>query len=152
MPLRGHTILSTIKTNNHRLPSHSSLIKNKSISKTALCYVKVYNEYKFICFFSSHSRYSGGDGEGLLNYGIVVLSDHDGMTLPPPAIVLDTDGNEPIRTDHVTVWTAPTRKLWIIWCQYPKELWRASLVFVGNLLRQPGREHPAVVVSLQDSG
>lgn len=65
---------------------------------------------------------SGGDGEGSLNYGIAVLSDDDGLTWSPPAIVLDTDGHGPIRTDHVTVWTAPTGELWILWSQYPETL------------------------------
>ncbi len=65
---------------------------------------------------------SGGEGEGHLNYGIVVLSDDGGLTWSPPAIVFDTDGTGPIRTDHVTVWTAPTGHLWIIWSQYPETL------------------------------
>ena len=65
---------------------------------------------------------SGGDGEGHLNYGIVVLSDDDGLTWSPPKIVFDTDGTGPIRSDHVVVWTAPTGELWIFWSQYPETL------------------------------
>ncbi len=65
---------------------------------------------------------SGGDGEGRLNYGIVVQSEDNGQTWSPPAIVFDTDGDGPIRTDHVTLWTAPTGELWIFWSQYPETL------------------------------
>src|SRR5690554_3130715 len=39
---------------------------------------------------------SGGEGEGHLNYGIVVFSDDDGHSWTPPAIVFDTDGEGPI--------------------------------------------------------
>lgn len=69
------------------------------------------------CGFSS-----GGEGEGHLNYGIVVTSDDDGASWSPPRIVFDTDGDGPIRTDHVTVWTAPSGALWILWSQYPEQL------------------------------
>lgn len=62
---------------------------------------------------------SGGEGEGNLNYGLLVFSDDDGCTWTPPHMALDTDGVEPIRTDHITVWTAPTGELWLFWSQYP---------------------------------
>lgn len=65
---------------------------------------------------------SGGEGEGHLNYGIVVTSDDDGASWSAPRIVFDTDGDGPIRTDHITVWTAPTGALWILWSQYPEGL------------------------------
>jgi len=65
---------------------------------------------------------SGGTGEGHENYCLLVTSDDDGLTWTPPAIVFDTDGDGPIRTDHLTVWTAPAGTLWIIWSQYPEGL------------------------------
>jgi sialidase-1 len=65
---------------------------------------------------------SGGDGEGHGNYGIVVFSDDDGLSWTPPHIVFDTDGDGPIRTDHVNVWTSPSGVLWILWSQYPEGL------------------------------
>lgn len=65
---------------------------------------------------------SGGEGEGHLNYGIVVTSDDDGASWSPPRIVFDTDGDGPIRSDHVTVWTTPAGALWILWSQYPEGL------------------------------
>lgn len=37
-------------------------------------------------------------------------------------MALDTDGDGPIRTDHVTFWTAPDGMLWLLWSQYPEEL------------------------------
>lgn len=69
------------------------------------------------CGFSS-----GGAGEGHLNYGIVVISDDDGRTWSPPVMALDTDGDGPIRTDHITFWTAPDGVLWLLWSQYPEHL------------------------------
>jgi hypothetical protein len=69
------------------------------------------------CGFSS-----GGTGEGHLNYGVVVISDDDGRTWSPPIMVLDTDGDGPIRTDHVTLWAAPDGVLWLLWSQYPEDL------------------------------
>lgn len=65
---------------------------------------------------------SGGSEEGHENYGIVVTSDDDGRTWTPPRIVFDTDGEGPIRSDHVTVWTAPNGHLWIMWSEYPEGL------------------------------
>lgn len=65
---------------------------------------------------------SGGTGEGVENYGIVVISDDDGLTWSPPYIVFDTDEEGPIRSDHVTVWTTPSGELWIMWNEYPERL------------------------------
>ncbi len=65
---------------------------------------------------------SGGEGDGHLNYGIVVTSDDDGASWSPPRIVFDTDGAGPVRSDHVTTWTAPSGALWIFWSQYPAGL------------------------------
>jgi len=66
------------------------------------------------CGFSS-----GGSEEGSENYGVVVTSDDEGETWSSPRIVFDTDGDGPIRSDHVTVWTAPNGRLWIMWSEYP---------------------------------
>ncbi len=65
---------------------------------------------------------SGGNGEGQLNYGVVVRSDDDGETWTPPAIVFDAHDEGMIRSDHVTTWTAPTGALWIMWSRYPSSL------------------------------
>ena len=69
------------------------------------------------CGFSS-----GGTGEGHLNYGLVVTSDDDGASWTSPRVVFDTDGEGPIRTDHVVAWTAPGGALWLFWNQYPEGL------------------------------
>ena len=69
------------------------------------------------CGFSS-----GGLKESHLNYGIVVYSDDDGRSWTSPYLVLDTDGDGPIRTDHITLWTAPTGVLWLLFSQYPEKL------------------------------
>ncbi len=66
------------------------------------------------CGFSS-----GGEMESQDNFGVVVYSDDDGRTWSEPFLVLDQDGPGGIRTDHVTVWTAPNGTLWIMWSEYP---------------------------------
>ena len=64
----------------------------------------------------------GGVGEGHLNYGMLVFSDDDGESWTSPQLVIDTDGEGPIRTDHVVVWTAPDGVLWVMFNQYPEGL------------------------------
>ncbi len=66
------------------------------------------------CGFSS-----GGEMESQDNFGVVLYSDDDGQTWSEPFLVLDQDGPGGIRTDHVTVWTAPNGLLWIMWSEYP---------------------------------
>ncbi|MFZ2654432.1 MAG: sialidase family protein [Victivallales bacterium] len=66
------------------------------------------------CGFSS-----GGLGEGQFNYGVLVTSNDDGRTWSRPQIVFDTDGDGPIRSDHVVCWVSPAGQLWIMWSQYP---------------------------------
>lgn len=67
---------------------------------------------------------SGGTGEGRENYVIVVTSDDDGKTWTPPRIVIDSKDAKggKVRTDHLTVWAAPSGQLWLMWSQYPKGL------------------------------
>lgn len=67
---------------------------------------------------------SGGKGEGQSNYVIVVSSDDDGATWSAPRIAIDTkdEKGRKIRTDHLTVWTAPSGELWVMWSQYPRGL------------------------------
>ena len=89
------------------------------------------------CGFSS-----GGTEEGHENYGVVVLSDDNGKTWSPPAIVFDTDGPGPIRSDHVTVWTAPTGNLWIMWSEYPEGLSGRHSSQWCMVSQNPDAEHP----------
>lgn len=72
---------------------------------------------RLVCGFCS-----GGTEECHLNYDIIIFSQDDGNTWSPPAIVLDTDGDGPIRSDHPTLWTAPNGTLWLMWSQYPNGL------------------------------
>jgi hypothetical protein len=81
--------------------------------------------------------------EGDENYGVVVFSDDDGATWSPPAIVFDTDGDGPIRSDHVTVWTAPTGHLWIMWSEYPEKLHGRHSSQWCMVSRNPDAENPA---------
>ena len=72
------------------------------------------------CGFSS-----GGERESQDNFGVVVYSDDDGRTWSQPFLILDQDGPGGIRTDHVTVWTDPNGKLWLMWSEYPLGLTQA---------------------------
>jgi hypothetical protein len=71
------------------------------------------------CGFSS-----GGEHESQDNFGVVVISDDDGVTWSKPYLVLDQDGPGGIRSDHVTVWSDPQGKLWVMWSEYPLGLVR----------------------------
>jgi hypothetical protein len=66
------------------------------------------------CGFSS-----GGERESQDNFGVVVISDDDGLTWSKPYLVLDQDGPGGIRSDHVTVWSDPRGKLWVMWSESP---------------------------------
>ncbi len=83
----------------------------------------------------------GGDGEGHLNYGMVVFSDDDGETWTSPQLVIDTDGDGPIRTDHVVVWTAPDGVLWVMFNQYPEGLRKRHSSLWAITCANPDDEH-----------
>ena len=69
------------------------------------------------CGFSS-----GGEKESQDNFGVVVTSDDDGVTWSKPYLVIDQDGPGGIRCDHVTAWSDPSGRLWIMWSEYPRGL------------------------------
>ena len=89
------------------------------------------------CGFSS-----GGTGEGNENYCIVVTSDDNGETWTPPRIVFDTDGDGPIRTDHLTCWTAPNGDLWLMWSQYPEGLTQPHSSLWAVVSKNPDADRP----------
>ena len=59
--------------------------------------------------------YSGGEGEGPLNYVALVSSDDDGESWTPPRLIVDPV--DPIRGFDPCLWTDPSGRLWLFWAQ-----------------------------------
>ena len=59
--------------------------------------------------------YSGGQGEGGLNYVLVVSSGDDGKTWSGPRVVIDPPG--PVRAYDPCLWHDPQGRLWLFWAQ-----------------------------------
>ncbi len=61
--------------------------------------------------------YTGGPGEGHLNYVLLARSDDGGETWTPPLMAIDPDGPGPIRAYDPAMWTDPTGRVWLFWAQ-----------------------------------
>ena len=59
--------------------------------------------------------YSGGVGEGPLNYVVLVSSDDNGASWSEIRLVVDP--TRPVRAFDPCLWTAPDGKLWLFWAQ-----------------------------------
>ena len=59
--------------------------------------------------------YSGGTGEGPLNYVVLVHSDDGGVTWSAPELVVDP--TDPVRAYDPCLWTDPQGRLWLFWAQ-----------------------------------
>ena len=59
--------------------------------------------------------YTGGPGEGIENYVVVVTSDDDGATWSDPVLVIDPPGR--VRAFDPTLWYDPCGRLWLFWAQ-----------------------------------
>lgn len=61
--------------------------------------------------------YGGGTGEDLHNYIMLVTSADDGRTWSPLKLVLDPDGDGPVRAFDPCLWHDPSGRLWLFWAQ-----------------------------------
>jgi hypothetical protein len=59
--------------------------------------------------------YSGGTGEGIENYVLLIYSDDNGITWTKPIIVVDPPGN--IRAFDSNIWYCNDEKLWFFWAE-----------------------------------
>lgn len=59
--------------------------------------------------------YSGGTGEGALNFVVLVTSDDDGLTWTEPTLVIDPPGR--VRAYDPALWVDPLGRLWLFWAQ-----------------------------------
>jgi len=61
--------------------------------------------------------YGGGQGEDRHNYILLATSQDDGRTWSPPKLVLDPDGDGPVRAFDPCLWHDPQGRLWLSWAQ-----------------------------------
>ncbi len=61
--------------------------------------------------------YGGGTGEDLHNYIMLVTSDDDGQKWSSLKLVLDPDGDGPVRAFDPCLWHDPSGRLWLFWAQ-----------------------------------
>lgn len=61
--------------------------------------------------------YGGGTGEDLHNYIMLVTSADDGRTWSSLKLVLDPDGDGPVRAFDPCLWHDPSGRLWLFWAQ-----------------------------------
>ena len=61
--------------------------------------------------------YTGGPGEGHLNYVLLASSDDRGETWSKPILAIDPDGPGPIRAYDPAMWTDPNGRVWLFWAQ-----------------------------------
>lgn len=61
--------------------------------------------------------YTGGPGEGHLNYVLLASSDDRGETWSPPILAIDPDGPGQIRAYDPAMWTDPNGTVWLFWAQ-----------------------------------
>ena len=59
--------------------------------------------------------YSGGQGEGPLNYVVLASSADDGEHWSAPGLVIDPP--HPVRASDPAVWVDPLGRLWLFWMQ-----------------------------------
>lgn len=64
--------------------------------------------------------YGGGVTEDRHNYVLLVTSGDDGQTWSAPKLVIDPDGDGPVRAFDPVPWIDPAGRLWLFWCQATK--------------------------------
>jgi len=86
--------------------------------------------------------YGGGTGEGYLNYIMLVTSGDDGHTWSDLKLVIDPDGDGPIRASEPGLWVDPMGRLWLMWNQYPLGLNGPDASLWAITTRDPNSENP----------
>lgn len=61
--------------------------------------------------------YGGGTGEDRFNYIMLVTSEDDGKMWSSLKLVLDPDGDGPVRAFDPCLWHDPAGRLWLFWAQ-----------------------------------
>jgi hypothetical protein len=86
--------------------------------------------------------YSGGTGEGYLNYIMLFTSGDGGNTWSDVKLVIDPDGEGPLRATEPVVWLDPSGRLWLIWNQYPLGLPGPESETWAIVTNNPDSENP----------
>lgn len=63
--------------------------------------------------------YGGGRGEDRHNYVLLATSGDDGGTWTKPMLIVDPDGDGPVRAFDPCLWHDPSGRLWLFWAQRP---------------------------------
>jgi len=61
--------------------------------------------------------YGGGAGEDRHNYVLLAHSDGGGLAWSTPSLVIDPDGEGPVRAFDPCLWHDPDGRLWLFWAQ-----------------------------------
>lgn len=86
--------------------------------------------------------YGGGTGEGYLNYIMLATSGDDGTTWSGLKLVIDPDGDGPLRASEPGLWLDPNGKLWLMWNQYPLGLEGPDSSLWAITTSDPASENP----------
>jgi len=86
--------------------------------------------------------YGGGTEEGYYNYIMLVTSSDDGNTWSNLKLVIDPDGDGPIRASEPGLWLDPSGRLWLMWNQYPIGLNGPDSSLWAIVTSDPGSENP----------
>lgn len=61
--------------------------------------------------------YGGGTGEDRHNYVLLATADGNGGSWQPPSLIIDPDGDGPVRAYDPSLWHDPAGRLWLFWAQ-----------------------------------
>jgi hypothetical protein len=61
--------------------------------------------------------YGGGTGEDRHNYVLLATADGNGGSWQPPSLIIDPDGDGPVRAYDPCLWHDPAGRLWLFWAQ-----------------------------------
>ena len=101
--------------------------------------------------------YGGGTGEDRFNYIMLATSDDDGATWSDVQLVIDPDGDGPVRAFDPCLWLDPDNRLWLFWAQQvaaetppPAQVWAISTSDPDNARppwSPPRHIHPGIMMN-----